>query len=378
MKPLNKQFAIAVCVFLLTACGELPSEGPGLNEFQTVHANTNTAGFLLIDLSAQVADYLKNQHPPNINDNFGKGRPFVAGRIGVGDILNIQIWEADPGGLFSSAGSVNRGSIPNVVVDSSGNIMVPFAGLIHAAGRSRRQLSRAIVQKLANKTVDPQVHVSVFQNVANTVSVTGGVSKPSVVPLTNKGIDLLDVIAIVGGSSFASYNSRLSLTRRGKIGSAYLSHIIHSPTNNIYVLPGDKIHIENTPQTYSAFGAVAKKGKISFGAASLSVLEGIAKVSGLKDRQSDPRGVFILRFENATTAYALANIKNNEPHKRVPVVYRIDLKNPNQYFFAQAIKLRDKDIIYVANATSVELDKFLGIVGKSIGIGINSARIITP
>jgi len=370
-----------VCIALgltLAGCGELPSEGPVLSDVQTVHNNSNSAGFLLIDLSAEVADHLKNQTPPSMNDKFGKGRPFTSSRIGVGDVISVQIWEADPGGLFSSAGSVNRGVVPNSTVDSSGRIMVPFAGSVRAAGRTTRQLSQLIARRLEKKTVDPQVHVSIVKNRANTVSVTGGVRKPSIVPLTNKGLDLLDVVATVGGSKFPSYASRVSLNRRGKIGTAYLSHLISSPSDNIYLKPGDKIHIEKVPQSFSAFGAVARKGKEDFGAAKLSVLEGIGKVSGLKDRQADPRGVFLLRFEKARTAYLLAKMPYDDRRKLVPVIYRIDLKNPNQYFFAQAIQLHDKDVIYVANAPSVELDKFLTIIGKGMGIGIRAYNTATP
>ena len=377
MKRVVSHISIAFAL-TLAACGELPSEGPILSEVQEVHSQSNTAGFLLIDLSAKVADHLKNKKPPSMNDRFGKGRPFTSGRIGVGDVIQIQIWEADPGGLFSSAGSVNRGSIPNSTVDSSGRILVPFAGSIRAAGRTTQQLARAIVRSLSKKTVDPQVHISIAKNVANTISVTGGVRKPGVVPLTNKGVDLLDVVATVGGSNFPSYDSRISLTRRGKIGTAYLSHIINTPQDNIYLKPGDKINIENVPQSFSAFGAVAVKGKVNFGASKLSVLEGIGKVSGLKDRQADPRGVFLLRFENAKTAYSLAGVPNNDQRQRIPVIYRIDLKNPNQYFFAQAIPLHDKDVIYVANAPSVEIDKFMNLVGKGLGIGLKSGALITP
>jgi len=377
MKQIVSHISIAFAL-TLAACGELPSEGPVLSEVQAVHAQSNTAGFLLIDLSAKVADHLKNRKPPSMSDKFGKGHPFTSGRIGVGDVIQIQVWEADPGGLFSSAGSVNRGSIPNSTVDSSGRILVPFAGAVRAAGRTTRQLAQEIKRRLKEKTVDPQVHVSITQNVANTVSVTGGVRKPSVIPLTNKGVDLLDVVATVGGSNYPSYDSRISLTRGSKIGRSYLSHIINTPQDNIYLKPGDKINIEKVPQSFSAFGAVAVKGKVDFGAAKLSVLEGIGKVSGLKDRQADPRGVFLLRFENATTAYSLAGLPNNDQRQRVPVIYRIDLKNPNQYFFAQAIQLHDKDIIYVANAPSVELDKFMSLVGKGLGIGLKSGALITP
>ena len=47
---------------------------------------------------------------------------------------------------------------------------------------------------------------------------------------------------------------------------------------------------------------------------------------------------------------------------RVPVVYRVDLKNPSTYFVAQSFPMRNRDVVYVANASSAELQKFLNVL----------------
>jgi len=51
----------------------------------------------------------------------------------------------------------------------------------------------------------------------------------------------------------------------------------------------------------------------------------------------------------------------------VPTIYRLDLQDPNQYFYAQVIGLRDKDVVYVANAPAVELSKLMSIFGQAVG-----------
>ncbi len=364
----NRVFVPVLASFLmLSACAGLPVEGPKASDVVRSHEQSNTSGFVLIDLNNEVADYLKRQPKPEFSDRFGKGKPSRSGRIGVGDSVSVQVWEADPAGLFSSAGSVNRGLIPESVVDRSGYIQVPFAGSVKAAGRTPRQLAKAIERKLSDKTVQPQVHVTITKNVTNTVTITGDVNRPSVVPLSLKGDDLLDVLAAAGGAKHASYASLVTLTRGNTIGRAYLSYILNSPRDNVYLRGGDNINIEFKPQTFSAFGAVDKKGRHDFTAARLSVLEAIGMVSGLSDRRADPRGVFLMRFEDARIVRQLAKNEITDNRKIIPVIYRIDLKDPNQYFFAQVIGLHDKDIIYVANAPSVEIDKFLTIVGKAVG-----------
>jgi polysaccharide export outer membrane protein len=50
------------------------------------------------------------------------------------------------------------------------------------------------------------------------------------------------------------------------------------------------------------------------------------------------------------------------PEGKVPVVYKLDLKDPASFFVAQGFPIRDKDVVYVANAPAAELQKFLNMV----------------
>jgi len=253
------------------------------------------------------------------------------------------------------------------VVDTSGLIDIPYAGTVRAAGRTPRQVAEAITSKLRQKTVEPQVHVSLEKNLSSTVTLTGQVTNSGVYPLSIRGDDLLDLVAQAGGTKFPSYESLISLTRHGEIARAYLEHVVQTPRDNIFLQPGDEINVERKPQTFTAFGAVEKKGLQDFGAANLSILEAVAKSSGLSDIRANAVGVFLMRFEPAKTAYALSGQSNAmDSRPVVPVIYRFDLLDPNQYFFAQVIPLHNRDIIYVANAPSVELNKFLGVLGRAV------------
>ena len=368
MKTIARCLSVLAAVLVLAAC-ELPKEGPARALIEeTAYSPDNSAGFVLVDVNREVADYLRVEPEPGFGDRFGRGHPVRADHIGIGDVLLVRIWEADPAGLFASAGLVDRGEIPAVQVDASGLISIPYAGDIQAAGRTPRQVSEAIVERLRDKTVEPQAHVTRVENIANVVTLTGEVGTPGVYPLTMRGDTLLDTIAAAGGTSAPSYETLVSLTRNGRTATAYLEHVLHSPRDNIYLQSRDEIHLERRPKTFTAFGAVAQKGMLEFDAANLSVLEAVGRVSGLIDERSDPRGIFIMRFEPAVTAYRLVGQENpGDARQIVPTIYRIDLEDPNQYFFAQVIGLRDKDVIYVANARSVEMGKLLAMFRGAIG-----------
>jgi polysaccharide export outer membrane protein len=47
-----------------------------------------------------------------------------------------------------------------------------------------------------------------------------------------------------------------------------------------------------------------------------------------------------------------------------PTVYQLDLTKPEALFLAQRFPMKDKDVVYVANASSSELQKFLNLVAS--------------
>ena len=49
------------------------------------------------------------------------------------------------------------------------------------------------------------------------------------------------------------------------------------------------------------------------------------------------------------------------------MIYRLDLRKPDGLFHARQMLVRNKDIIYVANAEAAELRKFLDLIGTSFG-----------
>jgi polysaccharide export outer membrane protein len=46
----------------------------------------------------------------------------------------------------------------------------------------------------------------------------------------------------------------------------------------------------------------------------------------------------------------------------IPVIYDINLRDPAGYFLASQFEMRNKDVIYIANAQSVDVGKFLNYV----------------
>ena len=355
----------AILSVALAGCTALPSEGPRSSQIEKAYLEKNTAGFALVNVDRNVADYLSRQQAQSFGDRFGKGKPTRAELIGPGDVLSVTIWEADQTGVFASTSTADRGNIPDVEVSSSGTISIPYAGTIKAAGRTSQGLARTgHHQGVVEQGGRAASACGAQRESGIVVTVSGGVGKAGLYPLSVRGDSLLDVIAGSGGASYPAYETVVNITRHGEIASSYLDHVLETPADNIYLRPGDQISIEKRPRTYSAFGAVERKGNIPFGVGDLNLLEAVGKSSGLADIRADASGVFLFRFEKRAAAERFSSEPVQAQGDRVPVIYRLNLRDPNQYFFAQGIAMQDRDVIYVADASTVALQKFLGILAR--------------
>jgi len=114
--------------------------------------------------------------------------------------------------------------------------------------------------------------------------------------------------------------------------------------------------------------------EIPFEQTGITLSQALGRIGGLKDERANARGVFIFRLEDpAVLDPALAATARRTPDDRIPVIYRVDLRNPATLFVAQSFPIRNKDIIYVTSAPLTDFQRFVGILSSlaftAIGLG---------
>jgi polysaccharide export outer membrane protein len=377
--------ALTLAACPLAACGSLPSSGPSSNAIVVkADADTNARSpYDVVEINPSVADVVSAYEPTGLARSFGKGKYAPDIRIGVGDTVEVTIFEAASGGLFSSESTSGNASknvtLPAQTVDSTGAITVPYAGRIPVKGRTPSQVGRAIDDALAGKAIKPQAVVSVTNAMSTSVTVTGDVAASKQVTLSPKGDRVLDAIAAAGGPRYPAYETFVSLTRNGKTQTMLLAKLIEEPRQNVYLRPNDQVFVFRQPQTFTAFGATGTNTTVPFDAPTLNLAEAVGKAGGLSDMRADAGGVYVFRYETAELAkrLGLEKGKSAPAGTLVPVVYHANLKNPQGYFAAQRFMLRDKDIVYVSNAPATDLGKFLTLIGLGTGTVRTSASTVS-
>jgi polysaccharide biosynthesis/export protein len=353
----------------------MSAAGPESWDVRAHNQDADSLPYALVKLAPQVVDVLAT-NAPRLSVMFTDQRPAQTITFGIGDIVGVTIFEAAAGGLFIPAeAGVRPGNfvaLPNQAVDAHGNISVPYTPGVRAAGRTAVEVQQAITDALKNRAIEPQAVVSLIEQRTSLVSVLGQVKTPARLPVTAGGDRILDEITRAGGPAVEGYDTWVMLERGGKRATIPFGALVYEPANNIYARPNDTIYVYNEPQTYVFFGASsgvgggggsvfsgAGQGQYNFGAWRISLAEAVAKAGGLNDNLADPAAVFLYRGETREIAQQLGVDISTFPGPIIPVIYRVNFRDPAGYFMATRFQMRNKDVIYASNAAAVETSKVL-------------------
>ena len=360
---------LTACAAYLSGCSQMPTIGPSHQEIRDAAALPGTRAVQIIDVDDTVARRLLAQRSQRLfSDSLGQA-PSADPGIGAGDSLEVNLWEAPPAALFGGGvvdlrapGTVRATALPEQVVDREGSISVPFAGRIRAIGLTPQTLEAEIVRRLKGKANHPEAMVRVVRNASSTVTVVGEVTNSLRMPLTASGERVLDALAAAGGVRQPVSKMTLQVTRGSEFHALPLDTVIRDPRQNVPLRAGDVVTAIFQPLSFTALGASGKNEEINFEAQGISLAQALARTGGLVDARSDPQGVFIFRLEQPKALDWPRQPVATTPDGLVPVVYRMDLKNPNSFFVMQSFAMNNKDVLYISNAPIAELQKFLNVV----------------
>ena len=101
--------------------------------------------------------------------------------------------------------------------------------------------------------------------------------------------------------------------------------------------------------------------------------------------RAHPAAVFVYRRESRRVLEALGHSgASSAGSGTVPVIYQLELQNPEGFFYASNFMVRDQDILYYANAGAVGVGKFMGLLNTLLSPVVSTAggaatvRVLTP
>lgn len=143
--------------------------------------------------------------------------------LGPNDRVRLKVYgEPDIGGEYE--------------IDNTGQISVPLAGHIGAAGLTTKELEHAIAAALSKGIVrDPRVNVEVA--LYRPYYILGEVKKSGEYPY-RLGLTVLDAVASAGGYTYRANESKVYVRRAGS--GAEQTYSLDTP---VMIYPGDNIRV---------------------------------------------------------------------------------------------------------------------------------------
>jgi polysaccharide biosynthesis/export protein len=382
-------FLCLMSVLALSGC-LTPSSGPqrqAISENASRQAAPDGVGSVMVKPTYELVEYdesllglLSARRYNSLAGHFGnrKGGPGQV-KAGVGDVISLSLYEPSASGLFSSSSSdsLRQGSfvsLPQQTVDADGSISVPYAGRVPVRGKSTKQIELEIISRLKDRTDQPQVVASILDSRSSLYSVQGEANHPGRFAINWAGERLFEGISRAGGAKWPDYETSVTLTRHGKTATAMLQTIVMNPSEDIYLQPGDEVFLRREPRFFTALGAAGRSGHYPVDTPRLTLAEAIGRAQGLLDTQADPTGVYLLRWERPEVLAKMGREVQYYSTARIPTVYHFDLENPSNLLAAQQIEIADKDVLYITNATTVEIHKALKVFADMSYITLNAAE----
>jgi polysaccharide biosynthesis/export protein len=367
---------VAAGVALVGGCSLVPASGPA--DYNIRAESSPTIPYAVVKLNPETVGTVAHYEPRGLAGAFpDKGLPPSRIKFGIGDVVSVTIFEAAAGGLFiPTEAGVRPGNfvtIPDQTVDNDGNISVPYAGAVKAAGRYNGEIQQDIVNRIKNRAIEPQVVVALSQQRTSLVSVFGEVNTPARYPAAASGARdrITDAITRAGGIKGQGFETWVMLQRGSRRATVPFANLVYEPSNNIYVQPDDHIYVYREQQKFLAFGASGQQGEFNFDAWRINLAEAVGKAGGLVDVQADAASVFLYRPEPRELAQLLGVDVKRFTGELVPVIFSINFRDPGGYFLATNFQMRNGDVLFIANSPSVDVTKYLAYLNTMIATGNN-------
>ncbi|HHR5885419.1 TPA: polysaccharide export protein [Providencia alcalifaciens] len=279
-------------------------------------------------------------------------------RVGVGDVLAITVWNHPE--LTIPAGSYRSAADSGNWVHADGTIYYPYIGKVTVLGKTISEIRKLVSTRLSAYLEAPQIDVSIATFRSQKIYVSGEVTKPGSLPITNVPLTILEAFNTAGGLTEKADWDNVILTRGGKEIKISLQSLIQygDLTQNYLMLSGDVLYVpRNDAQKVFVMGEVEQPATLTIDRAGMSITEALSKSSGLNQTTASATGIFVIRPINKQAQNN--HMPNELPPQKIAVIYQLDLSDATALVMGTKFKLQPYDLVYVTAAPIVRWNRLI-------------------
>jgi len=348
---------LLVFPLLLTGCGALSGAGPSI---RAITANPDQQPYTLVDLSATtIAPYTRAPQRAHSADVALHGVPEI--QLMPGDSLRVMVADSAVEGALFAPLTAGGTVFDRVRVDSRGRISLPYLGSQIVLGKTLAEVETQLQRALRGMASDPQLHVTLTNDLSGSVLVAGAVKSPGRFSTLQGPLTLLDAINQAGGPVLEPHLINVVVRTGEQVYHFNYDELLAG--RNQRVPPHTEIVLERARKRFVAMGAVGQPGLHDLPSSNPSLLEVLGAVGGLNESKSDASGVFVFRLNDTPPS------ENGDIAQPAAEVFRLNLKDPAAMFLARQFLVQPEDAIYVTNAAVYEWQKIISPIVQVLILG---------
>ena len=358
LKNSSQVFSYILFIFL-TSCTVIP--GTHISNLETsslIFSKNND-----IDLIPITQELISTMHSEEIRIESAINRSLqdemnnYTYLVGVGDVLNIIVWD-HPELTIPQSGNRSAAEAGNFV-HKDGTIFYPYVGKVSVIGREVTQIRDDITRGLSTYINNPQVDVNVAAFRSQHFFVSGAVKNPQMIPVRNVPITILDALSISGGMAPDADWSSATLTSNNNgelvIEAIDLSVLLEQGVlkQNRLLKSNDVLHIpRNDALKIFVMGDVVNATTQQIGRRGMTLAEALNNVGGINEASANASGIFVLRASDSDS--------------KLVDIYQLDVSMGPRLILSTQFKLQPKDIVYVTSAPVARWNKLLAQLTSSL------------
>ena len=358
LKNSSQVFSYILFIFL-TSCTVIP--GTHISNLETsslIFSKNND-----IDLIPITQELISTMHSEEIRIESAINRSLqdemnnYTYLVGVGDVLNIIVWD-HPELTIPQSGQRSAAEAGNFV-HKDGTIFYPYVGKVSVIGREVTQIRDDITSGLSTYINNPQVDVNVAAFRSQHFFVSGAVKNPQMIPVRNVPITILDALSISGGMAPDADWSSATLTSNNNgelvIEAINLSVLLEQGVlkQNRLLKSNDVLHIpRNDALKIFVMGDVVNATTQQIGRRGMTLAEALNNVGGINEASANASGIFVLRASDSAS--------------KLVDIYQLDVSMGPRLILSTQFKLQPKDIVYVTSAPVARWNKLLAQLTSSL------------